>query len=114
VGGGDSAVEAVRALAKRPGTRITLSYRRAAFERVKPENRQAVEQLAADGRVRLMLASQVKQIVAGKTHLRDAEGEHEVDADRVFVLIGRELPTKLLEGFGVEVRTYRGEAPGFV
>jgi len=37
-----------------------------------------------------------------------------VDADRVFVLIGRELPTKLLEGFGVEVRTYRGEAPGFV
>jgi len=114
VGGGDSAVEAVRALAERPGTRITLSYRRAAFERVKPENRQAVEQLAADGRVRLMLASQVKQIVAGKTHLRDAEGEHEVDADRVFVLIGRELPTKLLEGFGVEVRTYRGEAPGFV
>jgi len=114
VGGGDSAVEAARALAARPGTRITLSYRQDAFGRVKPENRQAIEQLAQDGRVRLMLGSQVQHLEATKAHLKDANGEHEVEAERVFVLIGRELPTKLLESFGVEVRTYHGEAAGFV
>ncbi|NOY93875.1 MAG: NAD(P)-binding domain-containing protein [Deltaproteobacteria bacterium] len=114
VGGGDSAVEAARALAERPGTRITLSYRQSAFGRVKPENREAIEQLASDGRVRLMLGSQVQSITQQTARLKDAEGEHVVDADRVFVLIGRELPNKLLAGFGVELRTYRGEAPGFV
>jgi thioredoxin reductase len=114
VGGGDSAVEAARALAERPGTRITLSYRRDAFERVKLENREAIEQLARDGRVKLMLGSQVLRIEESQVRLRNAEGEQIVDADRIFVLIGRELPTKLLKSFGVDVRTYRGEAAGFV
>jgi len=41
VGGGDSALEAAIALAEQPGTRVTLSYRSAAFSRVKAKNRSA-------------------------------------------------------------------------
>ena len=37
VGGGDSALEAAIAVAEQPGTTVTLSYRSAAFARVKAE-----------------------------------------------------------------------------
>ena len=44
VGGGDSALEAAIAVAEQPGTTVTLSYRSAAFSRVKQKNRLAVAQ----------------------------------------------------------------------
>ncbi|MCY3001805.1 MAG: NAD(P)-binding domain-containing protein [Planctomycetota bacterium] len=50
VGGGDSAIEAAVGLAEQPGNRVTLSYRREQFFRIKPRNEAAVSQAVAAGR----------------------------------------------------------------
>jgi len=52
-GGGDSAIEAALALAAEPGTQVALSYRGAAFDRVKPKNRQRLESTPASGASRI-------------------------------------------------------------
>ena len=62
VGGGDSALEAAIALSEQPDTDVTLSYRSAAFSRVKPKNRSALERQEQAGRLRVLLNSQVLSI----------------------------------------------------
>ena len=56
VGGGDSAVEAALACAEH-SPHVTLSYRGAAFSRIKQKNRQTLDQAVAAGRLKLLLNS---------------------------------------------------------
>jgi thioredoxin reductase len=44
VGGGDSAVEAAMGLASQVGNSVTISYRQAAFARIKDRNKQRIEE----------------------------------------------------------------------
>jgi len=62
VGGGDSALEAAIAVAGQPGSEVSLSYRSAAFARVKAKNRERLDALNAEGRLRVMLNSTVQAI----------------------------------------------------
>lgn len=110
VGGGDSALEAAIALSERPGTDVILSYRSAAFSRVKQKNRTLLEQQQASGRLRVMLESKVKGIEA-----RDVEIEWQGQVQRhrndaVIVCAGGELPTPLLQKMGVRFETKYGTA----
>ena len=59
VGGGDSALEAAIALAGEPDTEVSLAYRSGAFSRARKQNREAVERLAEEGRLQLLLNTQV-------------------------------------------------------
>jgi thioredoxin reductase len=107
VGGGDSAVEAALALAEQ-GNRVTLSYRRQAFFRIKAKNRQGIDQLQRAAGISVLFNSVVKQIEVGRALLsigkHDNDGqttEKNLRANYVFVLAGAEPPYTLLKKIGV-------------
>ena len=108
VGGGDSALEAAIALAEQPGTRVTLSYRSAAFSRVKAKNRQRLDELRASGGVEVLLESSVNEI--GVREVKIAQGGQTLARanDAVIVCAGGELPTPLLRKIGIQFETKFG------
>lgn len=110
VGGGDSALEAATSIAEESGSKVTISYRGASFSRAKAKNRQKAEDYAANGRLDIMLESNVKSI--GKdTVTIIAKGGEEVTIknDGVIVCAGGILPTPFLEKLGIEIQTKYGE-----
>jgi len=110
VGGGDSALEAVLACAAAGAGTATLSYRGAAFSRVKPKNREALREAQAAGRVRVLLDSQVLQIGATTATLECAGRTVELANDAVIICAGGILPTPLLKDMGILVETKFGTA----
>ena len=106
VGGGDVAVEAALALAERPGTRVTLVHRGVTFERAKPGNQQRLTEAETAGSVTVVRSAEIELIALPAVRLT---GGRTVDADRVFVLIGNDLPIDLLSASGIRVQTHRGE-----
>jgi thioredoxin reductase/NAD-dependent dihydropyrimidine dehydrogenase PreA subunit len=110
VGGGDSALEAALALAERPGTEVTLSYRSEAFARVKQKNRQALEQAQRDKRVRVELESTVVVIEPEQVQLKTKAGPATLRNQAVIVCAGGLLPTPLLQKIGILFETKHGTA----
>jgi thioredoxin reductase len=110
VGGGDSALEAAIALAADAGTQVTTSYRGEAFSRAKPKNRARLEQLEQSGRLRVLLESRVREILADRAHLEQQGQTLEIPNDAVIVCAGGELATPLLKSIGVAVETRYGTA----
>jgi len=110
VGGGDSALEAALALAEQPGTKVALSYRGKAFDRVKPKNRERLQQAAAAKRLQVLLESQVESIGARDVALRAGGKEHKLPNDAVIVCAGGVLPIDLLKKVGIEFEEKRGTA----
>ena len=107
VGGGDSAVEAALALAEQ-GNQVAMSYRRQAFFRIKPKNRQRIDALQQTGGISVFFDSVVKRIEVGQALLSisgvEKDGpatEKNLAADYVFVLAGGEPPYPLLKKIGV-------------
>ena len=110
VGGGDSALEAAIALAGVPDVRVLLSYRGAAFNRVKEINRTALQQAIGRGRIELHLDSEVEQITPREVRLRTANGPLVTSNDAVIVCVGGVLPIPLLQQMGIEFQTKHGSA----
>jgi len=109
VGGGDSAVEAALALGEQPGTEVSLSYRRDKFARLKPANRERIEQAFARGTVRALLSTNVQEIRPDSLVYADQSGAaHEIPNDYVLVFAGGELPTEFLKSCGVQIDTKFG------
>jgi len=109
VGGGDSAVEAALALARQPGTRVDLSYRRNAFPRIKDRNRELLDQTVAAKKVAVLLESEVKSIERERVHLEVAGKPVEIANDYVIVSIGGEVPTEFLQRIGIRTETKFGK-----
>jgi thioredoxin reductase len=106
VGLGDSAMEAVVALARQPGTEVTVSYRGAGFTRGRARNIDEVRRLAAAGRVRIAFESRVLRVDEHGAVLRRggvSRPEERVAADVVLALIGGEPSRGLLEAAGVRM-----------
>lgn len=110
VGGGDSAIEAAVSIAEEADTHVTLSYRSAAFGRVKPKNRERLEALRAQRKLQVLLNSQVTQIHPRKVTLVQNEQFLELNNDAVIVCAGGILPTQLLEKIGIAIETKFGVA----
>ncbi len=110
VGGGDSAIEAALAVAGVAGAQVALSYRGDAFGRVKPKNRDRLQAAQAQGRLRVLLESNVKQILADKVALEQKGRTSELRNDAVIVCAGGILPTPFLKDIGVLVETRFGTA----
>lgn len=112
VGGGDSAIEAALALAEQPGNRVTISYRKNAFSRLKARNEERIGAFIAEQRVQVMFGTVVEAITPNSVQLH-AEPEQaapasnvatalvEIPNDEVFVFAGGTPPFPLLEGAGV-------------
>ncbi|HSM31065.1 MAG TPA: NAD(P)-binding domain-containing protein [Woeseiaceae bacterium] len=110
VGGGDSALEAAHSIAEQPGTTVTLSYRSPAFTRAKPKNREKVAQLAAAGRMNVLMSSNVREIRRDSVVI-DVDGKPVILPNQgVIVCAGGILPTGFLKEVGIEVQTKYGTA----
>ncbi len=108
VGGGDSALEAATSIAEEPGATVTISYRSPAFSRAKQKNREKIDAAEKEGRLQVLLSSNVKQIDAEKVTI-DQEGEMiNLDNDAILVCAGGILPTPFLKQIGIEVETKHG------
>ena len=110
VGGGDSAIEAAIALAGEAGTRATLSYRGAAFGRVKPQNRERIAAAEATGAVNVLLESTVTRIATGEVDVEQNGRALTLPNDTVIVCAGGILPTPMLKSIGIAVETKYGTA----
>ena len=104
VGGGDSAVEAAVGLSIQRGNTVTLSYRRAEFQRIKQRNREHLESAIRRGAVRLAVPTTVMAITPDTVVLKSEGGEETIRNDYVFIFAGGELPFELLRKSGVEFR----------
>jgi thioredoxin reductase len=111
VGGGDSAIEAALALAEQPGNLVTLSYRKAAFFRLKARNESRLRDALAEGSLEVIYESDVKEIRAKDVVLRAPSEELTLLNDDVFILAGGTPPFKLLESAGVSFDPQDRPAP---
>lgn len=108
VGGGDSALEAAHSVASEPGTTVTLSYRSGAFGRAKRKNRELVEQAVSEGRINLLLNSNVKMFTPEGVTI-DQEGTlHKLPNQATIICAGGILPTGFLKSIGIDVETKHG------
>ncbi|HBM85940.1 MAG TPA: hypothetical protein DD423_04010 [Opitutae bacterium] len=92
VGGGDSALEAAIALAE-AGAIVSLSYRKKAFSRAKPENVDKVQELATKQELILYMGTNLQQINEDDVVVCGEDNQDcLVPNAAVFTLIGREPP----------------------
>ena len=110
VGGGDSALEAATSIAEEPETHVTLSYRSAAFSRAKIANRNKVDQAVAEGKLDLLMKSNVKNIYVDSVEIEHDEKMKTINNDIVIISAGGILPTGLLRTAGINVETKYGSA----
>lgn len=101
IGGGNSAVEA--ALMLREHNRVTLSYRKESFFRLKEENQQRVESAISDGSLSVLFESNVKEIREKDVELDVAGASRTIPNDNVIVLIGTLPPVEFLMDMGLEL-----------
>jgi thioredoxin reductase len=109
VGGGDSALEAAASIAETEATGgVVLSYRGAEFDRAKARNRDRIQAAAKNGRLKVMMKSNVKRIEEKKVAI-EHEGEVvEMGNDAIIVSAGGVLPSDFLRRVGIAVETKRG------
>jgi thioredoxin reductase (NADPH) len=110
VGSGDSAAEAALALAAERGTTVSVSSRGDdIFTRPKEQNRRKLKEVAAQGRVNVLLNANV-QLIEKDSVTIDANGTAvTLKNDAVIVCAGGMLPTPMLKAMGVMVDTYYGQ-----
>ena len=110
VGGGDAAIEAALMLGAQPGNRVSLSYRRDKFARLKPANRDRIQSAIERGVVRVLWNTNVTGINPTEVRYRDEiKGtDHELPNDYVFIFAGGEMPTDFLKACGVAIDTRFG------
>jgi thioredoxin reductase len=101
VGGGDSAIEAALGLSSQAGNKVTLSYRSAAFSRIKERNEQRIATAMRSGKVEVLFNSNVKEIRPSSVIL-DSNGQmREIANDYVWIFAGGVPPYELLKRAGV-------------
>ncbi len=110
VGGGDSALEAAASVAELGDTQVVLSYRGDAFQRAKARNRERVEQAKANGRLKILLGSQIREIRPDDVLLQQSGQNMKFDNHAVIVNAGGILPNDFLRAVGIEVETKYGTA----
>jgi thioredoxin reductase/NAD-dependent dihydropyrimidine dehydrogenase PreA subunit len=103
VGGGDSAIEAALGLAYQKGNRVTLSYRRDTFTRIKQRNEQRLNEAKRSGKLKLVLSSQPVEIRDRSVILEVGGQRRELPNDYVWIFAGGTTPNAFLEKVGVRM-----------
>lgn len=105
VGGGDSAVEAAIGLSEQSGNQVTLSYRKAAFNRIKARNELKLLSAIEARSLTVIYSSQVSSIATDHVLLEveglDQRDTLRIDNDEVFIFAGGIPPFELLGASGV-------------
>jgi len=103
VGGGDSAVEAAMGLAIQKGNKVTLSYRRDTFSRLKDRNEKRIQECMRKGTVRVVFSSNPVEIRPKSVLLEVAGKTQEIPNDYVWVFAGGTPPNEFLQKAGVTI-----------
>lgn len=101
VGGGDSAIENAMLLAAE--NTVTLSYRSAQFNRLKPKNTERIQKAIEQKSIRMEFNSQVRLINDFDVILENEQGKISLPNDLVYIFAGGELPTQFLQKSGIEI-----------
>ena len=109
VGGGDSAIESAILLADQ--NNVILSYRNEVFNRIKPLNSIALNKAIAEGKIELILGSNLLSIEDDSVLVSvGKEGaSRQIANDLVYIFAGGELPSQFLEKAGVTITKKFGE-----
>lgn len=103
VGLGDVAMEIAVALARQPGTTVTVVHRGPTFTRGKSRNIDEVKRMHAAGRLSLRFETEIAALDPDTATLRTRGRDERVPYDAVFVLIGSIPPWDTLKACGVRV-----------
>jgi thioredoxin reductase len=101
VGGGDSAVEAAMGLAHQAGNKVTVSYRRGEFSRLKDRNAKRVSDHIASGKIEVLFNSMPVEFRVGSVLLEAGGQICELPNDFVWVFAGGTSPADFLKAAGV-------------
>jgi thioredoxin reductase/NAD-dependent dihydropyrimidine dehydrogenase PreA subunit len=111
VGGGNAAAECALALAGSEMCRsVTVSYRRAAFVRLRAGVRARLDASIATGSIRALMSSAVLTIGERDALLDTSSGRMQIANDAVIVQVGGTPPSQLLASCGIATIEKRGEA----
>jgi thioredoxin reductase (NADPH) len=102
VGGGDSAVEAAMGLAVQKGNRVTLSYRKGAFSRIKERNTQRLQDAMRSPQLRVVLNSTPVEITEAQVILDVNGTRQELPNDFVWIFAGGVAPNEFLKKIGIQ------------
>jgi putative YpdA family bacillithiol system oxidoreductase len=105
VGGGDSAVEAAVGLALQGTNRVTISYRKPEFTRLKDRNLKHLEDDVKRKKIDLIFNSEVKEILEHEVKLETPSGIKTLRNDYVFIFAGGEMPFDFLKKVGIQFQT---------
>jgi thioredoxin reductase len=110
VGGGDSAIESALLLADE--NKVTLSYRKDSFSRLKPKNRKKLEEAISNKKFEVVLNSNLTSIEEKHVNIEVADKEEilKLENELVYIFAGGELPTQFLENAGIKITKKFGEA----
>jgi thioredoxin reductase (NADPH) len=101
VGGGDSAVEAAMGLASQVGNTVTLSYRQAAFSRIKDRNSKRIEEFMRKGKLTVLFNSNPVEFRPDSVILEVNGTKQTLPNDFIWIFAGGEPPTAFLKKIGV-------------
>ena len=101
VGGGDSAVEAAMGLAHQRGNRVTVSYRKGEFSRLKDRNAKRIEEQIRLGNIKVLFNSMPIEFRVGSVAV-DCDGQvRELPNDFVWIFAGGTPPSEFLKASGI-------------
>lgn len=101
VGGGDTAAEVASFLCK--NCEVYLSYRRPQFFRINPVNLKILEEKVAQGRVKLLLGTDIEKLEAEGDRVKVYYKDGKVDTyDFIYYCLGGSTPKGFLKYIGVE------------
>src|SRR5688572_4282208 len=104
VGGGDAAVETAVGLSEQQGNRVTLSYRKESFFRIRSKSEQKLNAAVKAGRLAVLMQSQpveIRQDAVVMELYRNGQVEQGLlPNDEVFVMAGGVPPFELMEKSG--------------
>ncbi len=108
VGGGDSALEAAVALAEKTDAEVSISYRKPTFTRCRAANREKIDSLIAQGRVRALMSSKVHRIDPDAVTVALNERSERLPNDYILICAGGELPLAFLKQTGISLKRHTG------
>jgi thioredoxin reductase (NADPH) len=101
VGGGDSAIEAALGLAHQRGNRVTISYRRREFARIKDRNARHLREALDRGRLEVLYGSSPVEVRESSVVLLVGEERVELPNEWVWIFAGGTAPSEFLERVGI-------------
>ncbi|MBU0560124.1 MAG: NAD(P)-binding domain-containing protein [Bacteroidetes bacterium] len=102
VGGGDSALEAAIAVSDYAKS-VSISYRKSSFSRPKHGNIERLDKLAANGKITLIMESQVRKITENTVVIEQNKDDLELANSMIFTMIGTELPLDFFKRSKIQI-----------